>query len=242
MNEALVTVKFDHVNGLARDAVAMQFPIRSTTDPVPDFDWDPVVGALSMFFNAVTAGGSKIANFLSPELKRTGSPVHYDVFNLVGHLDGSPHGSPVYSTDGGLQPSISANGLPGEVACVLTTRANGWDEQPVEAPDGGDAGTALDRPRQRYSGRMFFGPLDINAISMVGGVCRPHPNLLLTLQEASVRLQAALFDVDASWCVWSRKDATFRLVTDVQTDDAFDTQRRRGVGPTARITVPTPWS
>ena len=59
--------------------------------------------------------------------------------------------------------------------------------------------------------------------------------------KASQRMQSSLQVglVTGAWSVWSRTDATLHNVVSVECDDAFDTQRRRGVDPLVRNSLAT---
>jgi hypothetical protein len=115
----------------------------------------------------------------------------------------------------------------------MTLRAISWDTQPVEAPDGGDAGGLPDRPRSRYTGRLYLGPLASNvAFTDANGLARPSVESRTLITDA---LKATHDEYQATGhlgvCVWSRSDAVAREITAVEVDDAFDTQRRRGAAP-----------
>lgn len=236
MASALVTISIAATSGLAEDTVVNQFPFitdGSVGSAAPDlFD------ALNSFYNDVDGAANNIAQFLSPHLGGT-SPAACTarLYDITGHEDGSPHGSPVSQTTFGLaareDPSTA---LPEEVALVLTTRAVNWAAQPIEAPDGSDAGSAIDRPRQRYTGRIFLGPFNDSALSEVDGKSRPILALRTTILNKAEALHDEIAAAGHFWCVWSRSDEALRSITDVQVDDSWDTQRRRGVSPTARTT------
>lgn len=111
--------------------------------------------------------------------------------------------------------------LPNEVAACISFRA---------------PGTPLGRRR----GRMFIGPLNSGAISDGTGVARLTPGLRQGLAEGFKRMADFLFPQGAYPCVWSRADGEAYRITEAWADDAFDTQRRRGVKPLSRTTLPIP--
>lgn len=239
MSSLLCTATFEHVSGLPEDRVVMSFPFTSTVGN--DIDQGGIAaGLIGEFFATATTLGTKVGEYLSPELSRAVSHT-VDTYSLDGHLDGSPHGSPIRSDVISL-PNPGSTMLPGECAVVMTTRASGWATAAVETPDGADPGTEVDRPKQRHSGRMYFGPLcQVGVLDPASGRARVADGFRSVLAAAAVRLQDNAYNVDLAWCVWSRKDAIFRLITDVQVDNAFDMQRKRGVAATSRTTTATPW-
>jgi len=81
-------------------------------------------------------------------------------------------------------------------------------------------------------GRIYFGPLATNIVS--DG--RPNNAAMITMGTA---FQTMVFDALSSGNVlgvWSTKLQTFAPFANGWIDNAFDTQRRRGVEPTSRIT------
>lgn len=236
MSVALTTVTIAAASGLSEDAVVNQFVFNcdgSVAGAHPDID-----AVLNDFYNAVQASGAKIAQYLSNSLGGT-SPAACTVrtYDITDHLDGSPHGSPVAETTFGLAArTASTVSLPDEVALVLTLRGTNWASQPIERADGADPGSAIDRPRQRYSGRIFLGPFNSSANVEVDGHGRPSATLRTTILDAAEALSNGIQVGGHDWAVWSRVDATYHEMNSVQIDDAWDTQRRRGVAPTARTT------
>lgn len=90
-------------------------------------------------------------------------------------------------------------------------------------------------PRRR--GRVYVGPLNLNALSTVPlvGDAGPSDGLVRDLRSA---MQGLAQDTSVEWCVASRKDGALYTVTNGWVDNAFDTQRRRGGAPTSR----SPWT
>lgn len=236
MGQALVTVTIAAASGLAEDSVVNQFAF-ATDGSVASAGVD-LYDALNDFYNNANGAGDKIAQYMSNGLGGT-SPAacHARLYNIESHLDGSPHGSPISEYTFGLAARTGSTvSLPEEVALVLTTRGYAWDDQPIEAADGSDPGSAIDRPRQRYSGRVFLGPFNSSANSESSGHARPVAALRTCILDAAEKLWDDTLAAGHSWCVWSRTDEALRPIQDVQIDDAWDTQRRRGTAPTARTT------
>lgn len=90
----------------------------------------------------------------------------------------------------------------------------------------------------RRRGRIYLPALTTGTLTTAGqlstGTCT-------TIQAAATALLAASdAAADWSWVVWSRMNAASVPVANGWVDNAMDTQRRRGRGPTARYLIPTP--
>lgn len=191
---------------------------------------------------AATGGTSLAASYMASEVDGGANAASVKLYDITGHLDGSPHGSPVWVKPFTM-PTVappSALGLPSEVAIAVTLEAAGRAGQQVEAPDGTDPGLAPDRPRQRYTGKFYFGPVRnspdvaVNAPSgamMVSGTVTT--DLLDVVEYTAEQIYAAGPGLRFLG-VWSRADQRIRSIDSVSVDDAFDTQRRRGASPTTR--------
>ena len=97
---------------------------------------------------------ASLGSLLGREISRDAGACSIKLYDITGNLDGSPHGSPYDVTTFTMPAASSVVGLPSEVALCCTFEANNREEQFVEVPDGSDAGTAVDRPRQRFTGRV----------------------------------------------------------------------------------------
>lgn len=180
---------------------------------------------------------ASLGSLLARAISRDADAHTIKLYDITDHLDGSPHGSP-YSVSTFTMPAASTvNSLPGEVALCLTLEANNRDLQFVETPDGSDPDAKPDRPRQRYTGRIYFGPFisDVNDASPPNYHSRPTTTvataLRMAVQRAASEIDTASGD-EASIGIWSRKDQAIRGARQFRTDDAWDTQRRRGPQPT----------
>lgn len=236
-NEKLLTATLTAASGLSEDDVVWSFPIQ--TDPAFIVgDIGELTTAVNAMFNIAPTGASaSIGQYIGGSVSRASGAIKYKLYDLAGHLDGSPHGSPIATDTGTLVENLAAQGLPQEVALVVTTRATGWDTALIETPDNADPDLVVQRPRQRKSGRIFVGPLTVGAIAAGSAVGRPATDFMTAARVGIKELCDDLIVNGHHLCVWSRKDAAFWPVTATQTDDAFDTQRRRGISPTARLTA-----
>lgn len=95
-------------------------------------------------------------------------------------------------------------------------------------------------PQARRRGRIYMGPLmeDVNS----GG--RPSTSAKTALLDAGETLAATVNDIPAIgtgfWGVWSPTNSDIVAIKTLSVDDAFDTQRRRGVASTSKTSVTLP--
>lgn len=188
------------------------------------------------FYNGVASGAlNAMADFLSPSLDASANGARIQIYDLTGHEGGAGvMGAPVHDSTWTLVPGVTV-GYPSEVAFAITLEADAISQN-VEIADGADADNLPDRPRQRHTGRIYWGPLSSNTGTVADGAIRPASNIRDTARLAIDNLDEDLF-VNAGGArlgVWSRKDGVVRRVTHVSVDNAFDTQRRRGNKPTLR--------
>lgn len=108
--------------------------------------------------------------------------------------------------------------LPGEVACCLSYYAT------------------VNQPRSR--GRVYIGPLDEGASNTSGIFPRPDSSLVDGLVDRAEYLLGAPNNL--TWVLISQADAAAKVITNGWVDNAFDTQRRRGVASDGRTVFPTP--
>jgi hypothetical protein len=104
--------------------------------------------------------------------------------------------------------------------------------------------------RRRNRGRIYIGPLNVDAGGHVGDVSRPNETFMGVLAGAAGGLKTG---APTQWSIFSRAQAgppeggadaytasqltgAFREVDRGYVDNAWDTQRRRGAQPTDRVT------
>lgn len=227
-------------SGTPEDVVTNSFVFGGADGTIDSGDFNDVRNFVKNFYNAVPTGwsaGQTVASLISPAVDRTGSACGIKYYDISGHLDGSPHGSPFFAENFTLGAAGSSAALPEECAICVTIEAVDRENQLVERPDGDDPGTKVDRPRQRYTGRLYIGPChqgttttDANGMSLIAD----NPRFII---QDSLKVQAdALNTAEPAifYGVWSRADAAVREVSHLVTDNAWDTQRRRGRRFTAR--------
>jgi hypothetical protein len=239
MPNAFAVVTLPATTNLAEDAVVNTFAIA--TDGSVQASAPGIVNALEAFYNTDrNGGGSSVASFLSARRSRVADACTIDVYDITGKLDGSPHGPPVAGDTFDLNGPSNQGMLPSEVAMVGTILGNSRNVVSVEVPDDADPApfndpdTARDRPMQRRTGRVYIGDLNPNASDNLG---RPHPGLRVSILSAIAGLSGDLEVAGSSLAVWSRKNRAMYVANGAFVDDAFDTQRRRGLQPTLRTTI-----
>lgn len=229
------TVTLENLTGFSEDSIVNTFAINTAPGWSPITDIGEVTFPLVRFYNHVQNSGSRLSTFIAESISRGALDSVIRLYDVTAALDGSPHGSPVAVDFFTLLENEASFGLPSEVALVLTTRAEGALEAPVEAPDSGDPGTAVDRPRQRLSGRVFVGPFTVSSANHTDALrSRPVPILRTTLLDAAEDLKDQLGNSGHLWSVWSRANEQMVEISSVSIDDAWDTMRKRGVPPTTR--------
>lgn len=240
----LATLTIESTNGVIADQTVINFAVRTT----PGFDEeDPInhaqiVSKIEDWVNGNAVGASQpLCRYISQSRSRAADKAQVRLYDLNGHLDGSPHGSPFAVDHFQLgAPEAGIASFPNEVAMVCTLEAVGRTAAPVEVPDGADPGVEVDRPKQRRTGRLFFGPLLANTGVLDGGDLRPNTQAMTDLAAHTIALDVALFGIVTTDVlglgIWSRVDASMYELASVFVDNAFDTQRRRGAKPFARIT------
>jgi hypothetical protein len=215
-----VVVTFGAQSGVARDACMTDWTFSS---PTPN-----VLTALQAFYNATHVTWATAVNaYLSPSISRAANGCVFHVYDMSGPLSGlGPMGPPIQTSTwqlggGGGLP------LPSELAVVLSYHASD-----TSIPEHG-TGT---RPRSRYRGRIYVGPLQQSALAQDSTTHRATVTTAVreTLTASAVSLLAA----EPTWSVWSRKDKVLRPVVGGWVDDAWDIQRRRGEDPLVRTNWP----
>lgn len=235
----LFTAELKAKSGIVKDSVINNWVVGGINVSVGATEVLSLCSAVAAFYNATpTAGGNAVAMYMSSSRDYGTSGLVVRAYDLTGSLDGSAHGSPyaIHTTDLGTDQAKA--GLPDQVALVLTLEAFDRANTAVEAPDGSDPGTAIDRPKERHTGRVFIGPLNVDANTAdANGASRPSlTGFGLQVRRAADTLADAIKSVDsgAYLGVWSRVDQKVREVTDVSTDDRWDIQRRRAAPVTTR--------
>lgn len=231
VSAALAVVEFAHRNGIPRDTIVNTFTFAvdalSSMAVVDAALGDDIVA----FYNTPNTT-QKVAWYMNYCIDRGTNLSKIKWYNLDGHLDGTPHGSPAHIRLWTLDNAGGALGhMPAEVAACLSFNSD-YGTDPEES-----GGT---RPRARDRGRVYI-PVNAGALGEITGFGNLEflPAFRVDLTVAAKRLhdQANAEAPAASWCVWSRKNAQIHEAVQAWVDNAPDIQRRRGFKPTVRTTT-----
>lgn len=203
-------------SALPEDDIVNVFHFNSAVGntPAAQSDLDAITVALAAFYNTATAGGNKISTYFS---QRNIGVAHCKMYDL-----GDPEPRvPIDVQDFSISEAGSGDQAPAELALCLSFAA---------VPTSGAV-------QARRRGRIYLGPFQTTALSVAE---RPVALLITTVQQAADRLKD---DANTYWAVYSRTNLpnpaytdTAPLVENGWVDNAWDTQRRRGLAPTVRTT------
>jgi hypothetical protein len=167
------------------------------------------------FTAAFKAFYDSLAGILSVVVAQNGHEIKY--YDLEWAI---PPNYPTAIETFNLTSTPSAATLPTEVACCISMQGQ-------KLPG---------LPQRRRRGRVYIGPLSTTTNSLG----RPSAGLQAQLKTSVLALKTALLACDepGTLAVWSEVDGAAVPVTDGWIDDAYDTQRRRGVQKTSRLLWP----
>lgn len=213
MTHLLAQVVIPYRSGLPEDVSVNTFHFM-TLDDEPE-TLTEVYGRLVEFYNTTVATwGQKIITAYSGELNIAGTRC-----KIYNQEQPEPR-PPVLNESMGLSatPGSSTN-LPGEVALCAS-----YSAEP-------EAGAVAARRR----GRIYLGPFNVSAGTSSDGnsPSRPQANYITGINIAMKRL-ADRNTAGVVWSVWSRRNNSAAEIVRGWTDNAWDTQRRRGGRPSSR--------
>lgn len=175
------------------------------------FDATTPAGQATEIFNAIVAMYVAMGNLFPISVDQTGHSVRmYDMSTPAPRV---PFFEDTFVLD---DPSPTGQSLPPEVALCISFQASR------------QAGA----PQARRRGRIFIGP-----ISQTHNEAAGRPTLAVRAQlagAASILLEASGAASDWSWVVFSPTGGTFAVVDNGWVDNAWDTQRRRGIEASER--------
>lgn len=221
--DTLAVVHMTNTDGLLANEFVNTFSFRRTTTPV-EANFLAMVGAIDDFYNTPGTSGNPISEYIGEAVDR-GATHQIDFYKIqVGSL-----GSPIWSEPwlGPAAPGTANSNLPTEVAAVLSFHA---DLTGVLEESGGT------RPRARRRGRVFIGPLTTGGVVIADDSPLLSSAIRTSMAEAAVELMNSGDVTGNNWGVWSRSNVEVYPVVGGWTDNAPDTQRRRGPASSSRIT------
>lgn len=209
-----------YTTNLPRDVAVNTFHVTRIT-ALSGSELTAVMGEFANFYKAYSApAGAPIGAWIGSTVSRVPNACRIEVYDLA---DTEPRPIIAQSTFTLPDPASGTN-LPLEVAGVLSFRGT----YPAGAV------------RARRRGRVFIGPLRTDAVN--GVIAQPTlaAGFQTTMRTAAKNLHTGIPAAAplAFWSIWSRKDNLPVEVIGGWTDDAPDTQRRRGQAATARTLWP----
>lgn len=219
-NHVIGQVTFESGTGMAEDRVTNTFHFRKPA--ATDFVTATVAIQVEMarFYNTVPSGGTSVlGSYMSSGL------VHGTDRGQVSYYDGSiAPNLRAPTTYAFTLPGASGSArLPNEVALCLSFKDS----------------VLTTGPSARQRGRIYLGPLDASAgINTVGDLA-PSLTFIMDLARAGQTLGESIIALGTGyhWAVYSPTDNAMFNIDRVFVDNAFDTQRRRGIKATGRITL-----
>jgi len=177
----------------------------------------PALSDLDDYTDCFKDAYDEFASYLAYPIAQNGHEIKWYDLSIT-----SPPNYPLQINTWNLATNPSAAGLPSEVALCLSFQ--------------GEKVSGF--PQNRRRGRVYIGPIKDSANS--GG--RPTSATLTDFANTATTLCSDLKAVGnpALLSVWSHLDGASVEVHDGWIDDAWDTQRRRGVARTTRTTWVAP--
>jgi hypothetical protein len=182
--------------------------------------------------------GNTVGSLLGSNLATACTMIAYQLAPVGSMVPVTPLGGPIATHLWNMTgPGGGTTNLPRECAVVLSLAAA--HAGVAEDVPGGVPGPKGDtHPAARYRGRIYLGPLNLAAVTQAAD----SPVVNVSMQVAATGAAYALNEAvnvlagdTSSWVVWSRKDHLLRSITGGWCDNAFDTQRRRGLKASSRM-------
>lgn len=220
--DTLVRAVMTAQSGLVRDEIVNDFAFTCLTGAPTGTDLTNLFNVVNGFYRDTQSNGHAVGEYISNIVNRSATHL-LEAYKIQV----PPMGSPIATTSWlGPVTAAATSGNPAECAAVLSYTA---DLTGVLEESGAT------RPRARRRGRLYIGPLINAAIQTTTPPYMLETDFLQTLRQAATAMYAAADGQNWRWSVWSRKDQLLRGVVGGWTDNAPDTQRRRGPDATTRV-------
>lgn len=202
-------VIFSGLSGLPKDQYVNTWHFYNGASPIIT-DFDNVRDMLKDFYSVAPAGSPIRTHMPAAGLSTT---VKVKAYNL----DDEKPRAPVYESSWGPETWGSGTVLPQEVAFCFSFEA------------GRESGQIQSRRRNR----VYLGPFRSTVTDTSG---RPTTAFMNDVLNAGKRLHdASVAAASWDWVVYSPTEVDTYDPKHLWVDDAFDTQRRRGMQPTTRV-------
>lgn len=221
---------YNHKSGQAEDAILNTLYFSSIVSP-PTGTWltDLDAAVLKFYNDPVGSPARSIHQYIGSVQMLTARETN-KIYNMADDPPRIPVGN--FTDPAPDWPNNTTPAMPSEVAICLSFRGNLESGQPAA----------------RRKGRIFIGPLNTSVLQAdTNGTARVHAELQQTFVNAAQRLQADAQTAGFNWIVFSPTSVAAEQpsggdfgefeVTSAWVDNAFDTQRRRGVNAGSRVTL-----
>lgn len=215
----MTIVRFDTIfqstSGLPKDAVVNTWHFRTAAGVIGPTDYDNVRDMLKDFFTkAYTISGSATARVSSFMTNQATSGTVLVKGYILGETPGAP---PDYSSTFGLAGVGSTAPIPSEVALCVSFQA--------ALADGTN--------QRRRRNRKYIGPFSTAALGSVGRPATSLQNSLIAAGREMILASNASLTWD--WVGYSPTDAQYWVIDNGWVDNAWDSQRRRGLSGSSRV-------
>lgn len=216
MGHVMAHVELERTTLLPEDRVVNVFHFE-TLDPGPVVaDYESIATRLQNFYRNPAGGTNDLQHWMSSVLIGGVGTHKIKMYNRADPIPRAPRAIAAITLNPGGVGGIT---LPSEVALCLSLHGI----------------RALGVRAARARGRLYLGPFMGGAIAApAAGDSRPNATLQGIMNNAAVALRTVDLGVPR-WSVFSPSDNALRRVTGSHVDNAWDTQRRRGADPTARL-------
>lgn len=218
MGHCLAQVRLERDNGLPEDAIVNTFHFDTGTQPVDLATCADLVTRLTAFYRAIPAGGTNAMSvYMYNAIRQNDHSIKF--YDMSSPKPRAPVLTQLWNFTTALPTGA---GFPAEVALCLSFRGSLVSGQ---------------NPARRR-GRIYFGPLNAANAQDVNSDYRPALLLMTDLARAGLALKTANGGIGGTWCVFSTANQQLVPVQTVWCDNSYDTQRRRGMEPNFRVTLP----
>lgn len=231
LNDINVVVKFRSLSPVL-DPPGFDFNFTSTGGTPVLSDVTNLLNAVGTALTSLHAPGTGSPTaWLSGTVSRAANSATATAYDITAALGGGRKGSPVAGIT--FAPSTVSGGfaqMP-EGVCVVTTLQAAYGSDVEFGP-----GT---RPRSRDRGRIYFGPVNSQAIDVESTTNRAITKLtcrndLLGMVKYLSNIPPSGVGINWILGVWSRRNALIKPLVEAWVDDRPDYQRRRAGEPTTR--------
>lgn len=213
----LIQHAFQDVNGLSEDRYVNTFHAVPNIPPLGG-DLAQLAQNVKDFYQFVSSTTDSIRLFMAHHSQGANSTVK--IWNLDDPIPRDPVYEETYDPPVG---NASAVALPTEVSSCISFEAE---------PESGI-------PQARRRGRIYIGPLNVSAVDVVSSLnkSRPDSQFMTTCVEAYWNLIETSVADGYFIMQYSPTTGDPAGIFRIWMDDAWDTQRRRGIAPTGRFAM-----